>query len=345
VLSGFLITGILLDSINSPQYFTSFYARRALRIFPLYYAALLLYFHVAVPVAHAAGYWPEITSSGQGWFWAYLINWRAAAGHEYKNISHFWSLAVEEQFYLFWPAVVFVSGRYLRWICVGMSGVALVLRAVLMNRDLAWVFATPLRVDALAAGALVAILIRDHRIVPQLKRSVVPVAVSSCALLAAILFLARGAPWPTDYRAPYVRTWGLTLLSLIFACVVTHCGIRSGSNDGFCKLMRTRALAFLGKYSYAIYVLHLWITYYCLRTEKLILQRIGPAWTVALAFAAVAATLSVSLGAALLSWTLIEKRFLAMKRYFPYFEPGRESARQTRGQAAYLTVTTPSAPG
>src|SRR5580700_10788924 len=59
VLSGFLITGILLDTTTSPQYFTSFYGRRALRIFPLYYATLLLYFHLAVPLAHGLGYWPE----------------------------------------------------------------------------------------------------------------------------------------------------------------------------------------------------------------------------------------------------------------------------------------------
>ena len=321
VLSGFLITGILLDTTDSPQYFSSFYGRRALRIFPLYYAILLLYFHVAVPLAHAAGYWPEITSQGEGWFWVYLTNWQAAVGHEYKNISHFWSLAVEEQFYLVWPAVVYVVPRTrLRWICVAMMGAALVLRYILMNRNGAWVFATPLRMDTLATGALVAILVRDRLSVPKLKRWLRLGVVASCMALAVVLYLAREAWSPTDYRTPYVRTFGLTLLCLIFASLVAHCGLGSGGKGAICRMMRARPLAFLGKYSYGIYVLHLFVTYYSLRVEKVLLDRLGTTWALPLAFCSLAVTLMVSSTIAVISWNLLERRCLKTKRYFPYLE-------------------------
>jgi peptidoglycan/LPS O-acetylase OafA/YrhL len=110
VLSGFLITGILLSTKDaSPRnYFWSFYARRILRIFPLYILAVAGFFYGLLPYLHSRGELLNVSRSEQFWFWTYLMNWRDAAGFRIINaLGHFWSLGVEEQFYLIWPAVIF----------------------------------------------------------------------------------------------------------------------------------------------------------------------------------------------------------------------------------------------
>src|SRR5262249_31183895 len=160
VLSGFLITGILLDAKSAPRYFRSFFMRRALRIFPLYYGYLAFVFFV----------WPFLVvppddyfslCAVQPWLWLYGQNlWIALSGAWLPyGTNHLWSLAVEEQFYLVWPFVVRLCGRRtLAWIC------GLVLPAMLAVRvGLTWAGAEPrtiyvvpwTRLDGFAAGALV----------------------------------------------------------------------------------------------------------------------------------------------------------------------------------------------
>jgi peptidoglycan/LPS O-acetylase OafA/YrhL len=99
VLSGFLITNILLRTKNSQSYFCSFYARRTLRIFPLYFFVLFLAFWILIPVAQHFGKAPQSLDAGHLWYWFYISNWWNGTGHEIDWLSHFWSLAVEEQFY------------------------------------------------------------------------------------------------------------------------------------------------------------------------------------------------------------------------------------------------------
>jgi peptidoglycan/LPS O-acetylase OafA/YrhL len=104
VLSGFLITGILLDSKSNTGYFRKFYMRRFLRIFPLYYGFLFAFMFV-LPLIDPEGAEFQLQFKEQIWYWTYLINWKLATIYvsEYIGISHFWSLAIEEQFYLVWP--------------------------------------------------------------------------------------------------------------------------------------------------------------------------------------------------------------------------------------------------
>jgi peptidoglycan/LPS O-acetylase OafA/YrhL len=94
VLSGFLITGILIDTRKASNYFSSFYARRALRIFPLYLLAVFVYFDIALPVAHRFGLWANESSALAPWYWAHLSNWRSAFGIDATMLSHFWSLSI-----------------------------------------------------------------------------------------------------------------------------------------------------------------------------------------------------------------------------------------------------------
>lgn len=318
VLSGFLITGILLDTRESPDYFRSFYGRRAVRIFPLYWLFLLLYFHAAIPLAHHFGKWPEISSDGEIWFWTYLTNWRAAWGYEYKNISHFWTLAIEEQFYLVWPAVVFFARRRsIRWVCLALIAGALLARGWWHDPDgRPLLSATPMWVDSLALGALAAFLMRDPYWRPKLAGWTGKAAVVSLLLLLGVFWLARDSAIPTDARAPYVSTYGLTLLGVLFTCLVLRCALKQGVR--FRSLMRWRPLRRMGKYSYCIYVVHLPISYYCIRGGNLLRAWTGPRFNIALSLLTTAACVALSYGVALISWNLLERRFLELKKYFPY---------------------------
>ena len=113
VLSGFLITGILYDAHNKPHYFRNFYMRRILRIFPLYYGVLALVFFVAPLIPLLRGPTLDYLVDRQAWAWLYAVNIYIAKHGEwsFSYLDHFWSLAIEEHFYLFWPLVVFLLAR------------------------------------------------------------------------------------------------------------------------------------------------------------------------------------------------------------------------------------------
>ena len=111
VLSGFLITDILLSSQGGRNFFRNFYARRFLRIFPLYYITLIAFFLLA-PYVFSQQNADVVTyyNTNQLWFWSHLQNWLFVNKGMSSSpmLSHFWSLAVEEQFYLFWPLIIFI---------------------------------------------------------------------------------------------------------------------------------------------------------------------------------------------------------------------------------------------
>jgi peptidoglycan/LPS O-acetylase OafA/YrhL len=144
VLSGFLITRILLDTKDTPHFFRNFFVRRALRIYPLYYVLLGFVVFSGLVHQHGVRWWPYIL---------YLSNIIYGAGTEPSPLGPVWSLAVEEQFYLVWPFVVsVVSRRGLERLCVAMivGAVGLRLTGVMQFHN------TLVQLDALAAGALVA---------------------------------------------------------------------------------------------------------------------------------------------------------------------------------------------
>src|SRR4051812_26438531 len=139
VISGFLITGILLDAKGTPHYFRNFYARRVLRIFPLYYGFLAIMLLVLI-VIRTSGWNANGGLDGlwraQPWLWTYTANFWIARQRDWSTWSEvvipLWSLSVEEQFYLVWPLIVFrFSPRHLVRICLGVMVAALVLRLVL----------------------------------------------------------------------------------------------------------------------------------------------------------------------------------------------------------------------
>jgi peptidoglycan/LPS O-acetylase OafA/YrhL len=127
VLSGFLISGILYDSYHKPHYFRNFYARRTLCIFPLYYGVLALVFFVAPMIPFLRGPSLDFLVERQAWAWLYGVNIYIARAGEwaFSYLEHFWSLAVEEHFYLIWPLLVFVVARRPRTLIALSLAVAL----------------------------------------------------------------------------------------------------------------------------------------------------------------------------------------------------------------------------
>ena len=165
VLSGFLITGILLDARERPHYFRNFYARRTLRLFPVYYLYLLIIATV-LPLFHRA-----IHTSMPDYHRLVVVvplyfgNWKANWGWGDPWLGHIWSLAVEEQFYLVWPTVVLLAGRRRLWpICLAIIAGATVLRCVWAADGVAWnqiYRLTITRADTMAYGALGALALRS----------------------------------------------------------------------------------------------------------------------------------------------------------------------------------------
>jgi peptidoglycan/LPS O-acetylase OafA/YrhL len=320
ILSGFLITGILYDTYKEPNYFRNFYMRRLLRIFPLYYGVLALVFFVAPLIPLLQGPTLDYLVDRQAWAWLYGVNIYIAKHGEwaFSYLDHFWSLAIEEHFYLFWPLVVFVLARRPRaLIAVTLVTVlgAMLARLVGSLMGLSWwttYTLTPFRLDGLALGAFLAVAARQPGGRERLALSV-PVVVAVVGALLAVTFVWTRlvSREELDLLLP-VRA---ALILILLACLLVWALIapeRSATSRFFCS----RSMAFLGTYSYGLYVYHHFISYYLAanRTDLELARWVGSHG----AAVALQATLgaSASLALAYLSYELFEKRFLRLKRLF-----------------------------
>jgi peptidoglycan/LPS O-acetylase OafA/YrhL len=324
VLSGFLITGILLDAKGSAGYFRNFYARRALRIMPIYYGFLAAYVLLG---RVDRTYWtprPVLASLA-----GYYYNFRAALRHApAENLHAFWSLCVEEHFYVAWPAVVLLSSR--RGLCriaAGLIVASLACRVAVVAAG-GWVqvayLVTPCRFDGLAAGALVAAWLRDDRDWAVASRFARPAALATGMFLLGLWVGQRHLSDYVDLRyvsgpavdSSAVVTVGLTAFSVLFgACLVLL--LNANPRSLWRRALERPAARAAGKYSYGMYVLHSLILGATVRALGRVLspQRLAnPLWKPAV-FAWLACATFV---AAWLSWHLYERHWLGIKRHFEY---------------------------
>lgn len=260
VLSGFLITGILLDTRRYPNGLSVFFARRVLRIFPLYYLTLLVML-VLLPAWH----WPPrapATPAPLAWsYWLYLTNW-VAPWHEGQGIlPHLWSLAVEEQFYLIWPFLVWhLRPRSVIVLSMGVAITALLTRAFMLSSG--WPQATVYefticRIDALVFGAAAAAALRERQLARLFDR---PGRLGWAALgvgLAGTLVSHAYQPY-----GPGAQTVGYLMLSIAFALWILGLACRELSTTPADPPLRGQGwlrwtwLRRCGRYSYAMYLLH-----------------------------------------------------------------------------------------
>jgi peptidoglycan/LPS O-acetylase OafA/YrhL len=269
VLSGFLITSILVRERDLPLgfYLARFYWRRALRIFPLYFA----YLAAVVSIFAVCGHPSEFAREWQ-YLFTYTFNFLRASPN-YANsmpLGHLWSLSVEEQFYLFWPMVIFLTPR--RWLpsivglMIAVSPLTRALTAECLGRhargDCRFVgqavySVTWAQLDAFAIGALIAIGGR------KLRGSVIPLLLSGVALLAAGLlniWFSKGRftidtsfGYPINMIRNGQHIWGYSLINLSAAALVLAC---LGENR-IARAFQSRWLTYTGRISYGLYVYHI----------------------------------------------------------------------------------------
>ena len=313
VLSGFLITGILLDAEGKERYFRSFYTRRALRIFPLYYAVLALVFLLGPLVAWSPG-WMEAVRRNQWFYWLYVANWTEPFGRGIPGLAHFWSLAVEEQFYLAWPLIVLLlSRRGLVALCASLMLVTPFIRLGLrvggFPPEAAYMF-TVARWDALAAGALVACLVRSAPGREWLARWRWALAVVAGAMLVILAVVHRG--FHQDDLP--VQLLGQTLCSVLSAVLIVYAVDQGPAAPRRLQgWLSWRGLLVLGKYSYAMYIFHFPIHQLLEPLVGDMVRGADTPWRMARLALYLVVVFGLTLLAAMASWRLIEKPFLDLK--------------------------------
>ena len=353
VLSGFLITGILLDTKHGEGYFRLFYARRSLRIFPLYYAvvafSLVLLPAVAshLPAAAQAKLDRFGTIGSDAWmYWAYLSNFAIAGAEKFRHgiLDISWSLAIEEQFYLVWPAVVYLLSRQrLLYACVGMIFFAIGFRCWLVwsgAHPIAVHLLTPCRIDALAVGAFIAASVRTPGGLDALLRLGRPLALACFALVTAAFayrfFSNTGRTGEEGFASanlPEIQTIGLTLIAIAFGGLLVHVVAaatrsQSGPRPFAARFFESAFLRALGKYSYAMYLFHQPVRAVIrdvVIPRSLMDGKVFAANKLWIAHSQIlpqivftATSIAATFALAWLSWHVFEKRCLALKKYVEY---------------------------
>ncbi len=331
VLSGFLITGILLDmktSLSSKEYFIKFYGRRFLRIFPLYYFYLLLIVLLTIwliSIPYRPNYMQIVLD--QIWYavgYVYDFFFATAAFQQSRFLDHFWSLSVEEQFYIFWPLLLLlVPEKWLRKLFISVIMLGPVFRLVFFFIHTSGVFrflaaepsiaVYPLpfsHMDAFALGAYI-----SRFPIPKAKMQFLWLAVLIPTVGFASQYVATGKigaisalGYPLLLSNAYQFIWGYSLLNYFFAIIVY--GV---AQEGWLtRFLECHPLRYLGKISYGLYVYHFPVVWFSGRIADFGVT--PPLLQPLTALIALAATILI----ASLSFHFMERPIINLKdRWFP----------------------------
>jgi peptidoglycan/LPS O-acetylase OafA/YrhL len=322
-LSGFLITGILLRSRAAENYFTSFYARRFLRIFPIYYLVVT----AGLVAAHYNFWWNTVMPPERMRisYYIYAQNWPVFWNHgAYQTVSafgHFWSLAVEEQFYLVWPLVIWLLPEgWIVTLCTAGLVIALPLRFFVVHhyaQSLGAMVLTTSRMDGLLIGAILAILLRRGQIP---LRWIWAAFGLGGGIFGYIAIFHHRELIDTEF---YMPTLGITAFALLSGGLLA---ISQHRIPRLQKLLCAGWLRTVGKYSYGMYIYHIPVYLIC---EHVLATRFGLAMPMPLGWALlyIGFLIAVTFVVAKISYDLFESRILALKVHFrPQFSRSAENA-------------------
>ena len=244
VLSGFLITRILIYSKDKENYFSSFYWKRTLRIFPLYYFFLILYYYIA-PYAEIVEF---SNFKNQIYHFTFLQNIGLTFDWNIFGPNHYWSLAVEEHFYLFWPLIVFGCGKKALARIVGaIIIIAFLLRMWMLSENIGVFYFTFTRFDGLAFGALLAI--RENSLTEKNRQFFIKLLVASAIPIFVLFALSAGKENMLFQTSKFLllSAFYFALIGFVL-CINQQHFVSKFFNGGF--------LQYTGKISYGLYVYH-----------------------------------------------------------------------------------------
>ena len=307
VLSGFLITSLLMDEWSSSGEISlkRFYARRALRLLPALFVMLIgscLYGLLFQSREMATVTWREAF-----WVFFYFANWMLTTRHQVGSLDHCWSLSVEEQFYLIWP--ILLSGllrlgvkreRILLVLLLGIV-ISFAWRAFLWHHGAHYLrlyYGSDTRADALLIGCLVGTLYS----MGHLRSSSATSRVSATLALLGVAFLLGVGMFLTHDNA-FLYQGGFTLVALAAAALIAET-VQSRDNLAS-RILSTAPLVWMGRISYSLYLWH-YPVFHALRVERFQALGWSPMLVHAIRFSAV---FTVACG----SFYLVERPFLRLK--------------------------------
>jgi peptidoglycan/LPS O-acetylase OafA/YrhL len=308
LLSGFLITSILMyqkyrvqkGEISKTKYFSSFYKKRVLRIFPAYYLTLILLIFILPGFLH------------QAWIhFLYLSNIHFSMVGFEPHIGHFWSLAVEEQFYLICPLLLLITKRN-EWI-ICLVGIALGLtfkyfiKEVSYFHEIAGSTLLPGCFDSLFLGCLLGVLYTKHRsfLFDRIKK-IMPFIAATVLLMISLLITVRYSVNKSQFS--YYAIVLTLLFNLLFCCIIYFILYNKEKQiiKPFHKLVFNNFFYRIGIISYSLYLIHNLVPYF-LETPFNYLPFLPPTWL------KITSYFIVSVLLAMLSYRWIEKPFLQLK--------------------------------
>lgn len=271
VLSGFLISSRIIPFINSKNFLSNFYINRALRIFPLYYSFLIIFFSIWF-ILISFNYFKNYTFYAHNWWtfflffqnWAYIIDLMKNNTADFF-IMHFWSLAVEEQFYLFFPLCVIALKRVQS---IFVCSIALVV-AILLIRSIYFLsvisvykyaftyWNTFFRLDSFLIGVILYCVIKLQKNTTSFLQYFRIVFILLTLTLCVVFYLNHGATKTNSF----FPTIGYTLIAIIYSYFIYFSLF---SENIICnRLMKNYWLVFIGKISFGLYIFHVPIFFIC----------------------------------------------------------------------------------
>ncbi|OQP42738.1 hypothetical protein A4H97_11270 [Niastella yeongjuensis] len=297
VLSGFLITRILIVTKESRGYFSNFYVRRSLRIFPLYYLFLTLTF-IILPLIFGKPFEPFYL---QVYSWAYLQDFALAFRWPHVGPAHLWSLSVEEHFYLFWPLLIYIlSTRKIVGASVLIIVIAFVVRYFMFVHDYEAYYFTFARIDELSMGALLAVLEIKNKLIDKNANKFLLISVILTIPTIALLVIF------TDINNGIIQIIKYNLLAFTFLSMIGYV-VSLQETSWLKKFLSSKPMLFLGKISYGLYLYHP----LCIAAIWNVFPQMNmvPGFVMAVGFTILVAAAS---------YYLFELNFLKLKRFFEY---------------------------